>query len=87
MYLRLRSERKGSHVHQRVFVGPDSEHLALAGTLVMNIGEWQLFGAALLLGAKATKGHLTVDSPDEIEVVKDPAHDCDEGTTGGTEPS
>lgn len=62
MHLKLKAELLGEHVHEHVFVGPDRDHLALAGTLVMDIGQYQLFGAALLMGAKKTQGLLTVES-------------------------
>lgn len=60
MHIKIVSEAKGTHVHERVFVGVDEHHLALAGTLVFRIGEAQLFGTALLLGAEQMHGHLTV---------------------------
>ena len=62
MYLVLKSDRRGDHIHERVFMGPDAEHLALTGTLIMDVGQWQEFGAALLLGATQMHGNLTVRS-------------------------
>ena len=70
MIIKLRSERRGEHVHERVFVGPDEDHLALAGTLVFDVGQWQEFGAALMLGAAQMHGNLVVSSPDDMEVVR-----------------
>ncbi len=75
MIIKFRDERKGEHIHSRVFVGPDEDHLALAGTLIMRLGEWQTLGAALLLGAKSIKksvvgpAALTVLFPDDEEIV------------------
>ena len=69
MLIRLRSKRKGDHVHERVFAGTDADHLKLLGTLVMDVGEWQVFGAALMLGARQMHGQLTVESPDGKRVV------------------
>lgn len=43
---RLSSERLGI----QFFLGPDRDHLQLAGDLNLNIGEWQVFGAALRTG-------------------------------------
>lgn len=60
MHIKLRDELCGEYIHTRVFMGPDKDRLSLTGTLVMRIGEWQLFGAALLRGAKQTQDHLTV---------------------------
>lgn len=38
--VRTRWRYAGRHVHARVFVGPDYDHLALAGTLVFGQDEW-----------------------------------------------
>jgi hypothetical protein len=38
----------------------------LNGTLTFRIGEYQIFGAALLMGSKLTKGHLSDTSDDSI---------------------
>ena len=69
MHIRLRSERKGEHVHTTVFVGEDANHLANAGDLVLRVGEWQAFGTALRLGAKQM-GDVIVDSPGDENVIK-----------------
>ena len=69
MIIKLRSERRGAHVHERVFVGPDSDHLALAGVLIFNVGEWQAFGAALGLGASQTHGQVKVVFEGDEQVV------------------
>ena len=69
MIIKLRSERRGAHVHELVFVGPDADHLALAGVLVFDVGQWQLFGAALKLGALQTHGHLWIVFEGDDEVV------------------
>ena len=60
MVFKLKSKRRGDHVHEQVFVGPDVDHLALVGTLVFRIGEWQEFGAALGLGAERMHGMKVV---------------------------
>lgn len=41
--VRYRFKLLGGHVHARVFVGPDGDHLALVGNLVMREEEWALF--------------------------------------------
>ena len=71
MIIKLRDERRGEHIHTRVFIGEDKDHLALSGTLVFRVGEWQLFGAALLLGMEQMKGHLTVQHPDDQKIVEE----------------
>ncbi len=70
MIIRMRDERRGDHIHTRVFMGKDEDHLKLTGTLVMDVGEWQLFGAALLIGADQTKGHLVIHYPDNKKIVE-----------------
>jgi hypothetical protein len=70
MVIRLRDEVRGNRVHSRVYIGPDGEHLQLAGSLVLDVGEWQLLGAALLLGAAETWGRLAVEYPDDLAVLE-----------------
>ncbi len=61
MFLKLDAEKSGVHVHVKFFMGPDLDHLANCGKLTLRIGEWQLFGACLLLGAEPmTVEHLEV---------------------------
>ncbi len=67
MLLKMRSSKSDSHVYADVFVGEEGQTLAHAGSLCLRTGEWQLFGAALKLGAEQTQGHLTV----EIQEVRD----------------
>lgn len=61
MLLKLYGEKAGEHVHIKFFMGPDADHLANCGKLILRIGEWQLLGACLLLGA----GHM----PEHLEVI------------------
>lgn len=42
MIIKTKSDRWGNHIHCRVFVGPDSRHLALSGTLVFDPDQWEL---------------------------------------------
>ena len=70
MIIRLRDKLLGRHCHTRVFIGVDQDHLQLSGNLVMEIGEWQLFGAALLMGAAKSNGRLTVELPDSDAMSK-----------------
>ena len=69
MVIKLRSKRSGPHVHEDVFVGPDKDHMSLAGRLTFDVGQWQLFGAALKLGASKTDGQLEVVFEGDREVV------------------
>ena len=72
MIIKLRSERRGAHVHERVFVGPDTDHLALAGVLIFDLGQWQAFGAALGLGASRMHGQVKIVFEGSEEVVRSP---------------
>jgi hypothetical protein len=64
--MRIYYRVKGDHVHLRVFVGADEQHLALSGTLVMRAGEFmqlaknqfvaQYFEAPESLGEDRTNG-------------------------------
>lgn len=39
MTIKIKKQIRGAHEHLDVFVGPDSEHLALSGHLVLREGE------------------------------------------------
>jgi hypothetical protein len=70
MIIKLRSERRGEdRVVERILMGEDEKHLKLVGSLTLNVGEWQLFGAALLLGAEHTKTNLRIIFEGDEEVV------------------
>ena len=71
MIAKLRGERKGEHIHARLFMGPDRDHLAKNGDLVLTVEEWQIFVAALLLGEGHTDGHLVVEVDDPL--AKEPS--------------
>ncbi len=71
MVFKLVSERRGDHVHESVFVANGkNETFAQAGKLIFLIGEWQEFGATLLLGAAQTKGRIEVITVGDKEVCK-----------------
>jgi len=42
MIIKTKSDRRGNHIHCRIFVGPDLGHLALSGTLVFDPDQWDL---------------------------------------------
>jgi hypothetical protein len=72
-FIKLRSSWTGAHVSQRIYVGWDKDHLQLAGTLMLDVGQYQEFGAALLLGAERfnRSGHpLTVISEADLSMVE-----------------
>jgi len=51
----------GEHVRCSLFMNG-----ALCGRLTFRIGEYQIFGAALLMGSRLTKGHLEDVSDDSV---------------------
>ena len=68
----LRSTRRGpQYIHTTVFAGfvEPGGTLANCGSLVMNIGEWQAFGALLLLGAAHSPPPAKVTQKPEAEKV------------------
>jgi hypothetical protein len=56
MTIKLRSRLLGAHVHATVFIGPDADHLASNGELVMDPRQWAGFNVLLGLGAKHSAG-------------------------------
>lgn len=66
--LKIESQRKGDHVHMQVRVGERPGDLAYAGALTMSLGEWQLFGATLLIGGR--RSGLLVEMPDQETVTR-----------------
>lgn len=70
MIVKMRSSRIGpDQVREEIFIGQQEDSLVLAGTLTLNIGEWQSFGCALLMGADQMHGRLTVVCEGDEEVV------------------
>jgi len=59
----------GRQIDERIFVGPDEEHLQLAGTVTLNPDEWQEFGTALAIGAAQLGGRVIVGF-DDIRVTR-----------------
>lgn len=71
MIIKMRSELRGEDkVVERILMGEDETHLKLVGSLTLTVGEWQLFGATLLLGAEhITKTRLKIITEGDEEVV------------------
>jgi hypothetical protein len=62
----LQPSSSGEYVTASFFFGHTGGFtMQLAGMLRMTVGEWQIFGAALSMGAKQTRGHLQllIDDP------------------------
>ena len=61
MILKMKSELKGSHVYTTYSTASDAGITFVnCGTLIQTVPEWQLLGAAMLMGAIQTKGRLRV---------------------------
>lgn len=71
MIFKLMSERiSGDLVKEQILVGEDENCLRIAGELILHVGEWQEFGATLLLGATKTNGRAKVITEGDKEVVR-----------------
>lgn len=57
---RAKLPKVSREIKVQCFAGVDKGHLQLAGNLLLHTQEWQLLGAALLLGAEKTNGELEV---------------------------
>jgi hypothetical protein len=64
---------EGDHVHCTLFMNGAS-----CGNLCFRVGEYQVFGAALLMGAEASGNHLAVYSDDAVFVKWARAQGVDE---------
>jgi hypothetical protein len=74
MIFRLRGERRGDHVHARLWAGESEGALGNCGALVFRIGEWQLFGAMLTAGARLIPPeHAVLDLRDPLGLPDAPA--------------
>lgn len=56
MMMKLKDTLRGGHVHVDVFVGPDADHLAHTGTLVLRLGEWRAVELAFAMAAACSTG-------------------------------
>lgn len=72
MKLKLRVDAvTGEHVHLSLFAGQDTERMAGIGSLCVNIGEYQMLGLVLTVGAEEISrrgfgGGMTVEHDDAI---------------------
>ncbi|MBU0977367.1 MAG: hypothetical protein KKD18_03045 [Nanoarchaeota archaeon] len=65
--LKMRVDKvKGHKVYETWLVGTDFDHLRKVGSLVFEIGEYQIIGATLLIGAKTVNKDFT-----RLEIVND----------------
>jgi hypothetical protein len=68
--LKAKSVLKGKHVHTTYFIGNEGQTLSNIGKLITTIGEWQIIGAALSIGADGTLGRLKVINCGDDDVIK-----------------
>lgn len=54
--LKFRAKQLGAHMHCSVFVGASVDNLALSGTLVLRVDEWETFAKMIDLGAREVRG-------------------------------
>ena len=71
MILKITSDLEGDHIQSRFYIGEDEDLLVFIGGLTFRVGWWQIFGAALLMGAERTQGHLRVLIPDDKRIVEE----------------
>lgn len=71
MILKTVSVLQGLHIHTRVFMGEQRGSLALTGVLILHVGEWQLFVAALIEGGRGLGQHLEVITEGNTEIVQE----------------
>lgn len=53
------------HVRVTLFAGNTGQTLANIGQLCLSVGQYQLFGCALAMGAEQMKRHLTVETDED----------------------
>jgi hypothetical protein len=60
MIIKVKYESREKHVHTRVFMGPDSDHLTLCGNLMFNKAEFEVFKQCLNDGSMLVKGATVI---------------------------
>lgn len=78
--LRLEAQPNTGNVEVTVFCGQEGFTLQNAGRLILSVGEWQLFGAALSLGAN--QGSVAVHMRMDIENEQDALNRADRYARG-----
>ena len=59
MVFKIKSEKRGGHIHVRVFSAPEVDKtFSLNGTVVFLEEEWKDFSAALYLGSRLSKSRF-----------------------------
>lgn len=65
---KLEAQHQGPHVKVRVFVGPDGDHLALAGNLTFEPEQYKVFHEALHFGIHSDRGEGYVKNEADLLV-------------------
>ena len=70
MVIKLKPRVVGDVIKETVLIGVDEEHLEVSGELSYNsLGDWQLFGCALLIGADGMRGQVRVLNHESEEFI------------------
>lgn len=56
MIIKVKYELREKHVHARIFMGPETNHLTLCGSLMFSQAEFTIFKQCLLDGSMLVKG-------------------------------
>lgn len=68
--IKLRSARRGGHVHTALFIAHEQETAAKAGDLVLTVGEYQILAAALYAARDAWSfGALIVEEEGVLPIA------------------
>jgi hypothetical protein len=74
LVIKLKSEASiNDTIRETVFVGVEGQTLQNAGSLLLRMGEWQMFGALMLIGAEQVRAHRAIQGlgPDVVVKVDD----------------
>lgn len=69
-FFKLDTTYQGPHANVRVFVGPDEEHLALAGSLTFDRDQYKAFTQALHQGVHFEPGPGYVKLDADLRVME-----------------
>jgi hypothetical protein len=71
LVIKVRSEKlPGERIRDTIFIGEKGQTLQNAGSIILRVGEWQMFGALLLMGAEQVRRHRSPQGVEpDVEVV------------------
>ena len=68
LFIELRPQALGDMIQAQIFMG-FSDNRRLVGSLILRVGEFQLFAVTLSMGADLTKGRVKFEMDREAERV------------------